>query len=262
MVKGYRGGTWNEDDRAFTVTGDMAHLWVEVYFIGAGWVRFDPSPRGTEEAAVGWRSFAQELGLITLRARMYWYQNVVGFESFINMEDLQRFRLAAIPAFFGGSSGHRAPAEPPDITGPVSAVTYYWQTVLGLIGFALSGWMFLRAGKAPHRPRYTLSDDQERAAELYRMLQRRLGRLGIETENKTARQLVEAARAWAADANNGGHAPGNSKKPVAPDLAEATVRAAERIAQLYEEARFGLRSLDKGRYKNIRQEIARLGTAP
>ncbi|WP_127782491.1 DUF3488 and transglutaminase-like domain-containing protein [Rhodococcus sp. X156] len=42
VVLGYTPGTGDASQR--TVTTDDAHAWVEVYFTGVGWVRFDPTP--------------------------------------------------------------------------------------------------------------------------------------------------------------------------------------------------------------------------
>jgi transglutaminase-like putative cysteine protease len=43
LVGGYRGGTYNEMGGYYLVTEDMAHVWVEAYLEGRGWVSVDPS---------------------------------------------------------------------------------------------------------------------------------------------------------------------------------------------------------------------------
>ncbi|MDD2336887.1 MAG: transglutaminaseTgpA domain-containing protein, partial [Geobacteraceae bacterium] len=43
LVGGYYGGDYNEIGGYYLVTEDMAHVWVEVYLKGIGWVRKDPS---------------------------------------------------------------------------------------------------------------------------------------------------------------------------------------------------------------------------
>ncbi|HOP40274.1 MAG TPA: DUF3488 and transglutaminase-like domain-containing protein, partial [Geobacteraceae bacterium] len=43
LVGGYYGGDYNEMAGYYLVTEDMAHVWVEVYLAGIGWVRRDPS---------------------------------------------------------------------------------------------------------------------------------------------------------------------------------------------------------------------------
>jgi protein-glutamine gamma-glutamyltransferase len=43
LVGGYRGGTYNEMGGYYLVTEDMAHVWVEAYVEGRGWLTVDPS---------------------------------------------------------------------------------------------------------------------------------------------------------------------------------------------------------------------------
>jgi len=43
LVGGYYGGDYNEIGGYYLVTEDMAHVWVEVFLQGTGWVRKDPS---------------------------------------------------------------------------------------------------------------------------------------------------------------------------------------------------------------------------
>ncbi len=44
IVNGFRRGEFNEWSEYFIVRQSDAHSWVEVYFAGAGWVVFDPTP--------------------------------------------------------------------------------------------------------------------------------------------------------------------------------------------------------------------------
>jgi transglutaminase-like putative cysteine protease len=43
LVGGYLGGDYNELGGYYLVSDDMAHVWVEAYIDGRGWVRVDPS---------------------------------------------------------------------------------------------------------------------------------------------------------------------------------------------------------------------------
>lgn len=44
LVNGYVGGTLNEYGGFYSVSQADAHSWIEVYFEGFGWLRFDPTP--------------------------------------------------------------------------------------------------------------------------------------------------------------------------------------------------------------------------
>ena len=43
LVGGYYGGDYNDLGGYYLVTEDMAHVWVEVFLKGSGWVRIDPT---------------------------------------------------------------------------------------------------------------------------------------------------------------------------------------------------------------------------
>lgn len=44
LVAGYAGGVYNPEKRVYEVRQNVAHTWVEVYFPGYGWQRFEPTP--------------------------------------------------------------------------------------------------------------------------------------------------------------------------------------------------------------------------
>lgn len=48
LVGGYRGGLYNRSGRYYIVRQKHAHVWVEALLPGMGWVRLDPTPRGTD----------------------------------------------------------------------------------------------------------------------------------------------------------------------------------------------------------------------
>ena len=47
LVGGYRGGSYNEMGGYYLVTQDMAHVWVEAYLEGRGWLSIDPTAWST-----------------------------------------------------------------------------------------------------------------------------------------------------------------------------------------------------------------------
>jgi transglutaminase-like putative cysteine protease len=44
LALGYRGGDWQDTLREWAVRGTNAHAWCEVWFEGAGWIVYDPTP--------------------------------------------------------------------------------------------------------------------------------------------------------------------------------------------------------------------------
>ncbi len=44
VAVGFTWGEWNDARQEYIVRGEHAHAWPEVYFAGAGWVVFDPTP--------------------------------------------------------------------------------------------------------------------------------------------------------------------------------------------------------------------------
>ncbi len=44
VAVGFTGGEWDSDRSTYIVRGKNAHSWPEVYFVGTGWVRFEPTP--------------------------------------------------------------------------------------------------------------------------------------------------------------------------------------------------------------------------
>ena len=44
VAAGFTSGSYDDENRRFTVTDHNAHAWVEVWFAGWGWLPFDPTP--------------------------------------------------------------------------------------------------------------------------------------------------------------------------------------------------------------------------
>jgi hypothetical protein len=52
LIGGYYGGEYNEVGGYYLVTEAMAHVWVEVYLAGKGWVTVDPSQWAVNSAGI------------------------------------------------------------------------------------------------------------------------------------------------------------------------------------------------------------------
>jgi transglutaminase-like putative cysteine protease len=234
VVSGLRGAEWNPSSRAYIVRSDMAHLWVEVYFIGVGWVRFDPSPpTNIDTSAMGWlsRLVSQQL----MSAKMLWYQNVVGFNQGIQLDQLRDIGIGIGGAWVRFFTRQEEADEVTPGTEPASRIEV--TRVLASLAVLAAGVLvlvYLRRRRPDEGP--LLTPDQERARKLYVLLRRKLRRLGASLAGKTADEIAQDAVGFAIT-------------PCQPVI--DTVR-------IYNEARFGRGALAVDVYKHMRQEITRL----
>jgi hypothetical protein len=84
LVGGYLGGDYNEVGGYYLVSQDMAHVWVEAYITGKGWVRIDPSRFATNAGAV-WsahqkRTLAARLRLLVDALDYRWNRSIVTYD--------------------------------------------------------------------------------------------------------------------------------------------------------------------------------------
>ena len=63
LVGGYLGGEYNDLGGYYLITEDMAHVWVEAFITGKGWVRIDPSSFARNADAIWGRG--QKRGLLS-----------------------------------------------------------------------------------------------------------------------------------------------------------------------------------------------------
>lgn len=236
VVSGFKGGEYNESDGGYIVRRSMAHLWVEVYFPGPGWVRFDPSPQAaTEENPGFFEQLRMSASLYALRARMLWFRDVVGFQGFGNI-DLYNLRYR----IFGELNAMRNRVGEAATSGQLARVTA--TAGFGLAVVVLTLWLIYRglidalAMRPAKWEQYTLTRDQKRAAALYRKLRKKLYRCGIDIAGKTAEELMLAVDSldW-------------------QDKAEAS-----RLLHAYNEIRFGGRPLAKAYFTSLRSALRAL----
>ncbi len=214
VVSGYRGGNWDESTRTLYVRQDAAHLWVEVYFMGYGWVPFDPTPT-SEELSQRQRQGLWSTNRFLLMLQFAWYRNVEGYQSAALWRGLKTFVLSLMATRFG-------------IPGFGLALTL---GVLGIVGYYVGV-----ALKARARPRsfaygetYALTPDQIRAQRLFRRLKKHVQRLGIGIEGMTASELLQSAVA---------------ANILSPDILE-------QVVSVYNRARFGGGTLTAGEYRDL-----------
>lgn len=225
VVSGYRGGEYNRADESYTITADMAHLWVEVYFPDYGWITFDPSPRDPGPAPLSLSAIQRTLARYSLRTKMLWYSHVIGFDPRNRLRWIGTEGLHLFQATF------RSEGE-----GPTGVSPWLRAALVAVMGLGMvSGVVLLVRGHAARRAirGRGLTPDQGRAIRVYLRLVRRLGRLGIRWQGKTAEELrKELATAGLAD----------------------TMPALQVLAS-YNAVRFGGRPLSTEAYRELRRSV-------
>lgn len=230
VVSGYRGGEWSGLDRSYTVRGDMAHLWVEVYFIGLGWVSFDPSPEDLLSGGLAGTRLARIVSRYALRAKMLWYRDVVGFNQGFQLRALANLGAGLVRGGIGLVSSTSG--------GPAARWTSS-QRMLVLLVFLLALFLWVRRlNRRRRRPVHALlTDDQARAVRLFQKLKRKLYRLKVPCDGLTAEEIGERLETTGITGEAGVHD----------------------VLQTYNEVRFGTAALPKALYKGLLEKVGDLG---
>jgi hypothetical protein len=208
----------------------MAHLWVEVYFIGIGWVTFDPSPADAQAAALGRNQLLRFLSRQALVAKMLWYRNVVSFDSGAQVAVLRNLR----GGFFGfGENLFNWGAQRTSRfrAGPAFAALLALLIMASAITAGLVGWARATASNG-----YALTGDQARAVKLYRRLLRKLERAGIKCKGLAAEEIQAEV---------------GEKRP-------AVLAGASAILLTYNQVRFGGRPLPPQPYRDLAKRLRQL----
>jgi hypothetical protein len=84
LVGGYLGGEYNQMGGYYLVADDKAHVWVEAYIDGSGWVRIDPSSfavnAGDLWKAPGSRSLKLQIALAIDSLNHQWSRSVIAYD--------------------------------------------------------------------------------------------------------------------------------------------------------------------------------------
>jgi len=75
-VNGFLPGEYNDLGEDYIVRASDAHSWVEVYFPGTGWMTFDPTPPGAEDAG----GFFSRLGQYVDWFELSWNEWVINYD--------------------------------------------------------------------------------------------------------------------------------------------------------------------------------------
>ena len=185
VVSGYQGGEWRQGDRAYLVRQEMAHLWVEVYFIDIGWVTFDPSPPPESLVEGTLSGLSRATKRFILDARMIWYRDVIGYRGRIRWTQLSRLIRGLLQFDFSVLVAPMGTQTPTPGTWRVPATVL---TIMMAFAFAAFG---LRTRKRSGSGHEQLTRDQVRARRLIGQLKSRLRSLGLDCRGMTAGEVLE-----------------------------------------------------------------------
>ncbi len=113
LVGGYRGGYYNGFGGYYLVTQNNAHVWVEAYFDGKGWLRMDPTPGSIGPlSGIGREGFLFRIRLFLDSLNYYWNAMVIGYDlnkqiklliSFKNVFQRPKIDLSALKNYAVGA---------------------------------------------------------------------------------------------------------------------------------------------------------------
>lgn len=189
VVSGYRGGGWDQADQSYTVTMNMAHLWVEVYFPDVGWITFDPTPAGEEIESTMREKFTNMMARYSLKLRVLWLRYIVGFSPMDTFTVFQDTAYAFVNNLFGDNEAEETIGElqwPGGIRGFILGLVMTGTAVLFV------GSVYTLIQRLRRTRRAVLTVDQEKARKLYVGLKAKLVRTGFVPPNATAEELSDS----------------------------------------------------------------------
>ena len=197
-VAGFLGGQYNRFGEYYGIRNGDAHSWVEAY-INGDWRTFDPTP-----PARGLSGPVQVPVLSPFREMMdalrtAWQRRIVGYDLRSQVAGLRAIgRFFRSMGFLGGADDAGSdPAELRALSSRSRGASLLATASLALIALVIAlAWR--RRGKGQGEP---LSPDALRAQALYRILERRLARVGV--PRPPARTPIRHAEALVADGRVG-----------------------------------------------------------
>ena len=231
VVSGYRGGEWEAGDESYIVRKNMAHLWVEVYFIGHGWVMFDPTPDvDLPENEIS--DLARIISRNILSIKMFWFRDVVGYTGSIRLGDVGELTLGLIG--FDFEVVKQVLLTRPLLSDALPRFVFWFILLSTIVAFAI---YVLTRPKAKPIIQVEFSSDQIGATRLFWRLKRRLRKLGVECAGMTAGEVYASLEG---------------------DLSRHAM-AVGQILEAYRQTRFGGRPLDRRQYRKLKRMVRRIG---
>ena len=185
-VNGFLGGEWNEYQGYVAVRAGDAHSWDEVYFPGAGWVTFDPTPPAEIDqmgrGGSGWRA---KIGRFLDTLKFQWTKWVIDYDL---ASQLELFKS------IGGAIKDAALAAKAGVLRVKDEAIEHWPITVLLIGVP-AGLLVLRRRRRHTPDALTGARPGRRqrgaVATVYDQVQKALGRAGmIRDSHTTPRELA------------------------------------------------------------------------
>jgi len=186
VVSGYVGGEWDAQNRSYIVREGMAHLWVEVLFLNYGWVPFDPSPLPDSNYFMR-NQIIMQLTRWMLRTRMFWYQQIVGFDRGFQLPSFGLERFGFIKSLDDYINPGRKITVPSVGTVIILLIILAILYLLGLIWQVL--WNVVHLYRVKTREVY-LTKDQYEAKQLFKKLEILFEKNNWNVRNLTVEEIV------------------------------------------------------------------------
>ncbi|HOQ32072.1 MAG TPA: DUF3488 and transglutaminase-like domain-containing protein [Candidatus Hydrogenedens sp.] len=186
VVSGYVGGEWDAQNRSYIVREGMAHLWVEVLFLNYGWVPFDPSPLPDSSYFMR-NQIIMQLTRWMLRTRMFWYQQIVGFDRGFQLPSFGLERFGFIKSLDDYINPGRKITVPSVGTVIILLIILAILYLLGLIWQVL--WNVVHLYRVKTREVY-LTKDQYEAKQLFKKLEILFEKNNWNVRNLTVEEIV------------------------------------------------------------------------
>jgi len=189
QVNGFLGGEWNEYQGYVAVRAGDAHSWDEVFFPGAGWVTFDPTPAADLDVlGRGGAGWTERLGRFLDTMRFHWNKWVIEYD------------LASQLALFkqvGGVFETAAGAAKRGVVAIGRSLYADWPIWL-LAATPLAGWLWWRRRR--HQPVFPRLRSRPRprvpVSQIYDEVARQLARAGAPRDAATTpRELAQTLAA-------------------------------------------------------------------
>jgi hypothetical protein len=235
LANGYRGGRFDPSDSAYTVTQDMAHVWVEVYFPNYGWVIFDPSPKDNEVDERAISALQRAVSRIVLKGKLIWYRGFVGFNP------RNRFAIVrdATTGFFRGPTEGQGTSRSFTATGKGGRLVFTMLAACGILAVVVMTARRVRSAPGRKWISVALTREQQQATALRKQLLNRLRNAGVAGASMTVDELRSAIARF----------PDGERDP------------AHQVLESYNAVRFGRRPLSTGAYNSLRRIIRGLHPA-